>query len=169
VKAPGAGAPGPGRSLVGPRIVAAVLLALGVTALVATFAISERGGGLSVSGPRFVPLIVSIGLIGLSIALLVRTTIAPDEQLARDAAAEEAATHWATPGLLLALLAAYVLLLEPLGYVLATVLFLPAGARVLGSTRPVRDVAVGALLGFGLYWAFTQELGVALPAGVIPF
>jgi putative tricarboxylic transport membrane protein len=169
VNGPGAGEPGPGRSLTGPRLFGVALLALGVAALVATFAISERGGGVSVSGPRFVPLIVSIVLIVLSIALLVRTTLWPDQELARTAAAEEAATHWPTPGLLLALLVAYVLLLEPLGYVLATVLFFPVGARGLGSTRPVRDVAVGALLGVGLYVAFTQFLGVPLPAGVIPF
>jgi hypothetical protein len=50
VTTPGAGEPGPGRSLAGPRIVALVLLALGVAALLATFAISEQGEGLSVSG-----------------------------------------------------------------------------------------------------------------------
>jgi putative tricarboxylic transport membrane protein len=169
VSTPGAGKPGPDRSLTGPRIVAAALLLLGVAAFVATFAISESGGGLSVSGPRFVPLCVSIALIALSIAFLVRTTLLPDEWLAQDAAVQEAATHWPTPALLLGLLAAYVLLLEPLGYVLATVLFFPAGARVLQSTRPARDVAVGALLGIGLYLAFTQFLGVPLPAGPLPF
>ena len=145
-----------------------VLLALGVAALVATFAISEKGDGLSVSGPRFVPLIVSIALVALSIAFLVRTTIAPDEELSRLAAAEEAVTHWPTPALLLGLLIVYVLLLEPLGYIVATVAFFPAAARVLGSERPVRDVAVGAVLGFGLYYAFTQFLGVPLPGGLLP-
>jgi putative tricarboxylic transport membrane protein len=158
VTTPGAGEPGPGRSLAGPRIAAFVLLALGVAALVATFAISEKGDGLSVSGPRFVPLIVSIALVALSIAFLVRTTIAPDEELSRLAAAEEAVTHWPTPALLL----------EPLGYIVATVAFFPAAARVLGSERPVRDVAVGAVLGFGLYYAFTQFLGVPLPGGLLP-
>ena len=166
---PGAGEPGPGRSLTGPRIVAVVLLAIGVAALVATFAISERGDGLSVSGPRFVPLIVSIGLIALSIAMVVRTTIWPDEELAELAAAEEAVTHWPTPAMLLGLLVAYVVLLEPLGYVVATLIFFPVGARVLGSKRIVRDVVVGAVLALGLYYAFTQFLGVPLPAGIYPF
>ncbi|HYM57380.1 MAG TPA: tripartite tricarboxylate transporter TctB family protein [Solirubrobacteraceae bacterium] len=165
---PGAGDPGPGRSLTGPRIVAAALLAVGVAALLATFAISEKSGGLSVSGPRFMPLVVSIVLIALSVAFLVRTTIAPDEELARLAAAEETVTHWPTPSLLLGLLVVYVLLLGPLGYVVATVIFFPVAARVLGSERPVRDVAVGAVLAIGLYYAFTQFLGVPLPAGVYP-
>jgi putative tricarboxylic transport membrane protein len=169
VSAPGAGRPGPGRSFAGPRIFGAVLLALGVAALVATFAISERGGGISVSGPRFVPLVVSIGLICLALAFLARTTLAPDEELGRMAAEEAAATHWPTPGLLAALFVAYVLLLEPLGFVVATVLFVPLAARVLGSHAPVRDTLVGALIGVGMYVAFTEYLGVPLPAGLVPF
>lgn len=167
---PGAGeGPGPGRSLTGPRIVGVVLLGIGVAALVATFAINEPGDGLAVSGPRLVPLLVSIALIGLSIAFIVRTTLVPDEELAELAAAEEAATHWPTPGLLLGLLIAYVLLLEPLGYIVATAIFFPLGARVLGSEKVVRDVIVGAAIAFGLYYAFTQFLGVPLPAGIYPF
>jgi putative tricarboxylic transport membrane protein len=168
VSGPGAGRPGPGRSFAGPRIFGAVMLALGIAALVATFAITERGSGISVSGPRFVPLAVSIGLIGLALAFLARTTLAPDEELGRMAAEEAAATHWPTPGLLAALFVAYVLLLEPLGFVLATVLFVPLGARLMGSRAPVRDTLVGALIGVGMYVAFTEYLGVPLPAGVGP-
>jgi putative tricarboxylic transport membrane protein len=53
--------------------------------------------------------------------------------------------------------------------VVATVIFFPVGARVLGSRKVVRDVVVGAVLGLGLYYAFTQFLGVPLPAGIYPF
>jgi putative tricarboxylic transport membrane protein len=169
VSGPGAGRPGPGRSFAGPRVFGAVLLAVGIAALIATFAITERGGGISVSGPRFMPLVVSIGLICLALGFLARTTLAPDEELARTAAEEAAATHWPTPGLLAALFVAYVLLLEPLGFVVATVLFVPLAARVLGSHAPVRDALVGALIGVGMYVAFTEYLGVPLPAGLVPF
>jgi putative tricarboxylic transport membrane protein len=144
------------------------MLALGIAALVATFAISERGGGISVSGPRFVPLVVSIGLIGLALAFLARTTLAPDAELGRKAAEEAAATHWPTPTLLAALFVAYVLLLEPLGFVIATVLFVPLAARLLGSRASVRDAVVGAVIGVGMYIAFTEYLGVPLPAGIGP-
>lgn len=164
---PGAGTPAPVRSYAGPRAFGAALLALGVAVLVATFAIGESDG-LSVSGPRFVPLLVSIGMIALSLAFLARTTVLPDEQLGRQAADEAAVTHWPTPALLAALFVAYVLLLEPVGFILATVAFIPLAARVLGSRSVVRDVAVGALIGVGMYFAFTQFLGVPLPAGVVP-
>ena len=43
-----------------------------------------------------------------------------------------------------------------------------AVARVLGSRAPVRDAIAGLVLGFGLFTAFTQYLGVSLPAGLTP-
>jgi hypothetical protein len=41
-------------------------------------------------------------------------------------------------------------------------------ARLLGSTKTVRDAIAGLVLGFGLFTAFTQFLGVSLPAGLTP-
>ena len=155
------------RSFAGPRVVGAVLLAASVAILLGVFAIPGRGGYES-SGPRFVPLIVAIGLIGLSAALLVRTVVRPDVEMAERSAEEDDVTHWPTPGLLLAAMVAYALLLEPLGYILATALFFVPVARLLGSRSPVRDVVVGLVLGVGLFTAFTQFLGVSLPAGLTP-
>ena len=56
-------------------------------------------------------------------------------------------THWPTPALLLALLVGYVLLLEPLGYALATTVFVWLDRVAARLRRPVRDVIVG--LGIG--------------------
>ena len=56
------------RSFAGPRVAGAVLLAGSVAVFVAVFSIPGREGW-SVSGPRFVPLIVAIGLVLLSAAL----------------------------------------------------------------------------------------------------
>ena len=165
---PGAGRPGPGRSFAGPRIFGAVMLALGIAALVATFAISERGGGISVSGPRFVPLVVSIGLIGLALAFLARTTLAPDAELGRKArrrprpptgrprpCSRPCSSHTSF-----------------------------CSSRSASSSQPscsfrsrrgcsdsrasVRDTVVGAVIGVGMYIAFTEYLGVPLPAGIGP-
>ena len=155
------------RSFAGPRLAGLVLLAGSVAVLIAVTAIPGRGG-YEASGPRFVPLIVAIALIALSALFLVRTFVRPDTELAERSAAEDAATHWATPALLVAALVVYVLALEPLGYPLATVLFFIVAARLLGSRSLVRDVLIGLLLGFGLFTAFTQYLGVALPEGLTP-
>jgi putative tricarboxylic transport membrane protein len=155
------------QSWTGPRLAGAFLLAASVAILIAVTAISGRGG-YSTSGPRFVPLLVAIGLLALSALYLARTFVRPDVALAERSAEEDAVTHWATPGLIMAVLLAYAFLLAPIGYPLATTAVFIAIARLLGSRSIVRDVLVGLVLGFGLYTAFTQFLGVSLPAGLTP-
>jgi putative tricarboxylic transport membrane protein len=155
------------QSWTGPRLAGAFLLAASVAILIAVTSISGRGG-YSTSGPRFVPLLVAIGLILLSALYLLRTFVRPDVALAERSAEEDAVTHWATPGLIMVALLAYAFLLEPIGYPLATAAVFIAIARLLGSRSIVRDVIVGLVLGFGLYTAFTQYLGVSLPAGLTP-
>jgi putative tricarboxylic transport membrane protein len=159
-------------------VVALFLLALSVLLIVSALGI-RRGGGFSVVGPQTVPLAVSIGLLGLAAVFAARTTIRVDTDLTERAAGEERATHWPTVGLVLALLVAYAFLLDGarfgalrvpgVGYVLATALFLPAGARILGSRALLRDALIGLVLAVAVYLAFTQFLGVRLPAGVLDF
>jgi putative tricarboxylic transport membrane protein len=155
------------QSWAGPRLAGLFLLAASVAILLAVFAIPGRGGYAS-SGPRFVPLIVAIGLILLSALFLARTWWRPDTALAERSAEEDAATHWATPGLIMLALLVYAFALEPVGYPLATALVFFTLARVLGSRAVVRDAVAGLVLGFGLFIAFTQYLGVSLPAGLTP-
>jgi putative tricarboxylic transport membrane protein len=151
----------------GPRLAGLFLLAASVAILLAVFAIPGRGG-YSSSGPRFVPLIVACGLILLSALFLLRTIWRPDVALAERSAEEDDATHWATPGLIMAALLVYAFVLEPVGYPLATAVVFFVVARILGSRSVVRDAIAGLVLGFGLFTAFTQYLGVSLPAGLTP-
>ena len=155
------------QSWAGPRLAGLVLLAGSVGILIAVTAIPGRGG-YGTSGPRFVPLIVAIGLILLSALFLARTWWRPDVELAERSAAEDDATHWATPGLLMLALLVYAFAIEPVGYPLATAIVFFVLARVLGSRAVVRDAIAGLVLGFGLFTAFTQYLGVSLPAGLTP-
>jgi putative tricarboxylic transport membrane protein len=155
------------QSWVGPRLAGLVLLAGSVAILIAVTTISGRGG-YGTSGPRFVPLIVAIGLIALSALFLVRTWVRPDAALAERSAEEDDATHWATPGLIMAALLVYAFVLEPVGYPVATALVFFVVARLLGSRAVVRDAVAGLVLGFGLFTAFTQFLGVSLPGGITP-
>ena len=111
---------------------------------------------------------MACGLILLSALFLLRTWWRPDVALAERSAEEDDATHWATPGLIMVALLAYAFLLEPVGYPLATAAVFVALARILGSHALVRDVLAGLVLGFGLFTAFTQYLGVSLPAGLTP-
>jgi putative tricarboxylic transport membrane protein len=144
-----------------------LLLGLAVAVLAATTAIRSPDG-YAVTGPRFVPLVVGILLVVLALLFLARTLLRPDVELAERAAREQASTDWLPPALVVAALLAYVLLLEPLGYIVATALFFPVVARVLGSRSPARDAIAGLTLGVVLYVAFTEFLGVDLPAGLTP-
>lgn len=153
-------------SLRGPRVAAVVVIALGVVVLVATTAIAQAGG-YSPVGPTAIPLVVGTAIVVLGVLFLVRGTIRPDLDLADRMTKEDRTTHWPTPGLLGAVLVGYGIALGPLGYILATAAFLPLGARILGSERPRRDIAVGVALGLVVYFGFTEGLGVRLPAGVL--
>jgi putative tricarboxylic transport membrane protein len=57
--------------------------------------------------------------------------------------------------------------LDGLGYVVATALFLPVTAWILGSRSPIRDLVVGVGLAVAVYIGFTEFLGVRLPAGIL--
>ncbi len=165
-----------GGSLLGPRIVAGALLALAVILIVSAIGIA-RGGGYSVIGPATIPFVVAIGLLVLGAIFALRTTVLPDTDLAGLAAEEERATHWPTVGLTALALVGYSLALDGfvlgpldvpgLGYIVATGLFLPVTARILGSRSPIRDVIVGLGVGIVIYFGFTEFLGVRLPAGIL--
>ena len=166
----------PGDGIVGPRIVAAVLLVASVLLIVSALGIAA-GGGYSIIGPATIPLAVAIGLGVLSAGLLLRTTVMPDTELAEHAALEERVTHWPTLGLTAAALVAYALALDGvrlgdleipgLGFVVATAAFLPVTARIMGSRAWIRDTVAGVVLAVVLYVGFTEYLGIRLPAGLL--
>lgn len=162
--------------LLGPRLAAIVLLTLAAILIVSALGIA-RGGGYQLIGPATVPLVVAIGLLILAALFLVRTTVVPDGELAEEAAEQERATHWATVGLTATALVGYAVALNGfelgpldvpgLGYIVATGLFLPLTARILGSRSPIRDTVAGFAIGIAIYIGFTQFLGVRLPPGVL--
>lgn len=158
--------PGPSLRLLGLRLGAAFLLFVGAIAVSQALRIGQSAG-YSVVGPRFFPLVVSFGLLGLGMIFLLRTTLWPDLELAQEVSQEEATTHWLTVIWLLLALVVYAFLLGPMGYTLATALFFPVVARVLGSRQPLRDLIIGLTLGLVVYLVFTRVLGVRLPAGLL--
>ena len=163
-------------SWLGPRIVAGVLVGLGIILVVQALGIAQTGG-YRVVGPETFALVVAVAIVAIGVLFVVRTTILPDLDLARRAAEEEAATHWPTIGLLAALLVMYAVALDGaqlgpielpgLGYIVATALFLPAAARTLGSRRPVRDLIIAIFVAVVVFFGFTEFLGVRLPSGIL--
>lgn len=154
------------RGLIEARVAALAVSGLGVVGLVGASHVRAPVGYTAVPA-SVMPLVVGVGLVAFGMLLLLRATRWPDLDHVAGVAAEAAATHWGTTLRAIAGLVAYALLLGPLGYVLATSVFVPIQARVLGSGSPLRDIAVGVGLALVVYSAFTQFLGVRLPAGVL--
>jgi len=142
------------------------VLALGIAAAVIAFALPEAGGYARI-GPNFMPKVVAGGLVVLGLWLLAEVftggwrDAVPDDPAARgEHAFSGAAFAWVSAGLILQMV-----LIHSAGFVLAAMALFACVARGFGSERVVRDLAVGALLGIGVYLFFVKLLNVGLPAG----
>ena len=116
----------------------------------------REASGFSVVGPRVFPVIIGLGFIGGGLALALARPQPPP--------AETEATDWRTLVLVVVLLAGYVGVFLPLGFLLASVLFFISGAWVLGSRSPLRDVVSAVLVVGVVYVVFRRLLGLELPA-----
>lgn len=154
------------RGLLEARVAGLAVIGLGVVSLIGASQVRTPGGYTAVSA-NVMPAAVGVGLVALGSLLLLRATVRPDVDHAVRVAGEALASHWPTTLVALGGLVAYALALGPLGYIVATSLFVPVQARILGSRSPVRDVLVGVALAVAVYFGFTEFLGVRLPAGVL--
>lgn len=68
-------------------------------------------------------------------------------------------------GVIIALMIAYALLFNTLGYALTTIAVFLAGVLVLDRKHILRDVIIGLIASFGMYFIFTKLLKVTLPSG----
>ena len=161
-----AAATAPRRGRVGVVVAAIGAMAVGGAGLWQAASIRQPSAYQAI-GPRVFPTVISLGLLSVGVAFLARLTITPDRWLLEHAADEAVTSDLRIPVALVGVLVAYSFALRPAGYVVATTVFFPVAARLLGSGRPVRDAAVGVALSFGLFELFTQLLSVRLPAGLL--
>lgn len=159
-----AGAPTAGSGLWQLRLTAVGIVALGALLLWQATTIRESAAYAAV-GPRLIPLVVGGGLLVTGVLFLLSATLVPDAYLIARARTEAALTHWPTPALLGGLLLGFALLLHVLGYIITTALFVPLGARVLGSRAVRRDAITGVVIAVLLYVTFSGYLGIRLPDG----
>jgi putative tricarboxylic transport membrane protein len=154
------------RATIGLGFFGLAVCALGGVALFESTGI-RSSVGFSPFGPTVMVITVGVLLLVSGVLFLIRLGPRPDHDLIDRVIEEEASTHWPTTGLMAGLLLVYALVLGVLGYVIATGLMIPSGARILGSQRLVRDAVIGFALAIVVYVAFTVFLGVRLPAGVL--
>ncbi len=149
-------------------LVCAVMVAFG--AYLIYDAMSMPGGYAEVDpvGPRFFPVTIGVGLLVMAAVL----AIAIPRGLKGEADAGEdidpdMPSDWRTVGLLVGVFVLLIVLVVPLGWVIASGLFFAACATILGSRHYVRNVAIGAALALASFYAFYSGLGIPLPAGIL--
>ncbi|MCT1690895.1 MULTISPECIES: tripartite tricarboxylate transporter TctB family protein [Brevibacterium] len=135
-------------------------------------------------GPQFVPMVIAIAsylLAALLTIAYIRTPEAPVEAggaVAGGASADPddiaaargryrtfsdyASLAWAIGGF-----AGFVLLLEPLGWILAAAGLYWCVTRAMGSTKPLFDATVALTVSSIIYLALGVSLGLNLPSGIL--
>ncbi|MCK0768332.1 tripartite tricarboxylate transporter TctB family protein [Chromohalobacter canadensis] len=139
------------------RICGVLLLVLAVAYGWGATQFPEPFGGAESVGPDTFPKVLAVVLALSSLYLIVK----PDPDNA-----------WPTGRIVLelviavAVLVAYTLLLQPLGFILATLLAVGTLCWRMGAP-PMRAYVTGAIAGVVVYLLFTYALNLALPLGVL--
>lgn len=139
------------------------VIALGLLALYETTQIPVSPMYAQV-GPTAVAYLASALLIGLGSALLVQSVSGrwvgdPEESIA---VLDRRGLGWLLLGLVL-----NVGLIDPLGFIPASVLLFACTARAFGSRSPVRDLLIGLVLSATAYFGFAELLGINIGAGFL--
>lgn len=118
--------------------------------------------------PYAFPYVVGVVLVLLGILLAVATArgSVPEAEEGEDVDLS-AGSDWRTVALLGAVFVLNLALIDLLGWAITGALLFAGAARVLGSRTPVRDVAIGAALSVGTWYAFYSGLGIPIPAGIL--
>ena len=135
-----------------------VALGIGVAAVTATL---PSEGGYAGIGPNFIPAVVAAGLILLGVWLSIEAFAGGWRKLPEAEAPFQASPFlWVSAGLFV-----HMVLIGWAGFVLAGTLLFACVARGFGSSRWVRNVAIGLVLSLGIFFFFVKLLNVNLPAG----
>ena len=124
-------------------------------------------GGYSGIGPNFMPKVVAGGLIVIGLWLFAELATGGWRDRVPDDAAErgEHAFRWHAFAWVSAGLFAQMALIQHGGFIVAAAVLFACVARGFGSTRPLRDAAIGIVLALGVFLFFVKLLNVGLPAG----
>lgn len=112
-----------------------------------------------VVGPSAYPILIGGLMALLAVALFIK-----------GGTRTEGERFWARHGrplLLLASIFAYIMLLEPLGFIASTFVYLTVSHLWLGERTWTRAVAIGLAITLGLWFVFDRTLDLRLPVGLL--
>ena len=147
----------------GQFALAAGVLSLGALILWGSFYL-PTGGGYAQVGPGVVPRIVGIGILAIG-ALLAREVFTGGLRGVDEAAEAKMPVDWRAFAWVSAGIVLYGLLIERLGFILASMILFALVARSFGSRRWGLNAVVALLLASAIFAIFTYGLGLMLPAG----
>ena len=157
-------------STLGPRSVnvGEVLLSL-VLVFIGSFVIYETRGiaetqGYSQVGPRLFPYIIGTGLTLCGAVLSWHALVGGWRDVPLDQPGHDA-PDWMAWAIISGGIVLHMVLIGWAGFIIASTLMYVLIARGFGSTRAVRDAAVGLALAVAAYFLFTRALGLRLPPG----
>lgn len=152
---------------VGEALFAGAVVALGAFTIVQAGAIAVPISAAAV-GPRAVPYAVGALLVGTGVWVAVNLArgIRGEAEDGEDVDSG-VGTDWSTVVRLVASFAALIVLIEPLGWILAATVLFTGVAAALGARPLWRPAVVGLVLALVIHLAFTRLLGVYLPPGIL--
>jgi putative tricarboxylic transport membrane protein len=119
-------------------------------------------------GPEVVPIGIALGLMLASVLLFRATLKAGTTNVATvDVPHQSIGEDRVTQLLVILGLVAYVIALEPLGYLVSTALLCIYEAAVFEPKHWVRNILSGVLFATVVYTLFTNVLEVMLPVGIL--
>jgi putative tricarboxylic transport membrane protein len=138
------------------RYASIVFIALGAALFFYARTLTSSSTGAAI-GPRELPLFLAVALTITAVINLVSAVRAKSPQR------KEEGLEYRQFLIILGLLLLYVFLLEPLGYVISTFLFLMAGFQTMEKGGYVKSALIAAAFSGGIYFVYVK---VAL--GVLP-
>jgi putative tricarboxylic transport membrane protein len=149
-------------------VVCAVLAVVGGFLIFDGLTLEDGFAKVDPVGPKFFPIVIGIGLIALAIMLAVAIPRGSkgEAELGEDIDPNTPA-DWRTVGMLVGVLVATILLVNPLGWAITGALLFAGAATILGNRHYVRNLVIGAVLSVASFYAFYSGLGIPLPAGIL--
>lgn len=148
--------------------VCAFLAVLGGIVLVDASTLGNNSTGTDPLGPRAVPVVLGVALLGLSVALTVAVLRGsrPDLEGGEDVDLDQR-IDVKTVLMLIGVFIANIVLIDWLGWVISGSLLFYGSALALGSRHYIRALVIAVAMALITFYGFAIGLGVGLPAGIL--